>query len=284
MTPEQNLDQALALLDAFLSVGVTTFDLTLTDLTGRKLPEGFYSNRALHQLQHQLRRLLPYASAHQHNVIVRPRPPAGTDLVQLDDLAEPWIDRLVPVSLAVIETSPASYQAWVAVQGLAPDLKRRLRQGTGADPCASGAMRISGSRNFKARYAPHFPTVKLRVCQPGNLVPRSALELRNLLAPPLSVRPASPPVARFSASPGWWPSYQRCMQGAPPARGGEDRRDISRADFTWCMIAIDWGWSITATAARLMELSRKARENGHGYALRTAQNAAAAVSRRRDNR
>ena len=65
--------------------------------------------------------------------------------------------------------------------------------------------------------------------------------------------------------------------------GGEDRPDISKADFTWCMMAIDWGWSVTATAARLMEESRKAQENGERYALGTAQNAAAAVARRRGN-
>ena len=47
------------------------------------------------------------------------------------------------------------------------------------------------------------------------------------------------------------------------------------------MTAIDWGWSIEATAARLMEESSKAQENGEGYALMTAQNAAAAVARRR---
>ena len=55
---------------------------------------------------------------------------------------------------------------------------------------------------------------------------------------------------------------------------------ISRADFTWCMTAIDWGWSIEATAARLMEESAKAQENGEHYALTAAQNAAAAVARR----
>ena len=49
------------------------------------------------------------------------------------------------------------------------------------------------------------------------------------------------------------------------------------------MIAIDWGWSVSATAARLMEESREAQENGERYALRTAHNAAAAVARRRAN-
>ena len=46
------------------------------------------------------------------------------------------------------------------------------------------------------------------------------------------------------------------------------------------MTAIDWGWSIEETAARLMEESIKAQENGHNYALTTARNAAAAVERR----
>jgi homoserine acetyltransferase len=55
---------------------------------------------------------------------------------------------------------------------------------------------------------------------------------------------------------------------------------VSRADFAWCMTALDWGWNIEETAARLMEVSSKARENGERYATLTAQNAAAAVERK----
>ena len=283
MTAEEEVEQALDLLNAFASVGVQAFAVTLTDLEGKKLPKGFYGNRWLHQLRHCIRPLLRDATAHQHNVILRPRPPAGTELVQLDDLAEPEIDRLGPVSLVVLQTSPGNYQAWVAVEGPAPDLPRRLRQATRADPGASGATRIPGSRNFKAKYAPCFPLVQLIVCRPGNLVPRATLEERKLLAPPHPVPPAASGWARFPAQPRRWPSYPRCVQGAPSVRGGEDRPDISKADFTWCMMAIDWGWSVTATAARLMEESRKAQANGERYALRTAQNAAAAVVRGRGN-
>jgi len=47
------------------------------------------------------------------------------------------------------------------------------------------------------------------------------------------------------------------------------------------MTALDWDWSIEEVAERLMTLSSKARENGENYALLTAQNAAAAVQRRR---
>ena len=46
------------------------------------------------------------------------------------------------------------------------------------------------------------------------------------------------------------------------------------------MIAIDWGWGVEETAARLLQESGKARENGEPYALRTARSAAAAVERR----
>ena len=120
MTAEENVDQALDLLNAFASVGVKAFDVTLTDLQGKKLPQGFYGNRSVHQLRHLIRPMLSDATAHQHNVILRPRPPAGTELVQLDDLAEPEIDRLGPVSLVVLQTSPGNYQAWVAVEGPAP--------------------------------------------------------------------------------------------------------------------------------------------------------------------
>ena len=77
-----------------------------------------------------------------------------------------------------------------------------------------------------------------------------------------------------------WPSYERCLQNAPCARDS-DRPDVSRADFTFCLLAIDWGWSVAATYQRLLEKSSKARENGPTYARLTVERAAAAVSRTR---
>ena len=65
--------------------------------------------------------------------------------------------------------------------------------------------------------------------------------------------------------------YGRRMYRLKRDASGPDR---SRADFSWCMIAIDWGWGIEAAAARLMGLTAKARENGEGYARRTARAAA----------
>jgi hypothetical protein len=77
-----------------------------------------------------------------------------------------------------------------------------------------------------------------------------------------------------------WPSYQRCLEKAPPAQGG-GRPDVSQADFTFCLLALDWGCGgIEETAARLMDESWMAQESGIAYALRTAKSAAAALARR----
>ena len=77
-----------------------------------------------------------------------------------------------------------------------------------------------------------------------------------------------------------WPDYSRCVAGAFP-NNAKDGADISRADFTWALMALRRGHSIEDTASRLAVLSSKEHENGDSYALRTAQNVAAAVERER---
>jgi hypothetical protein len=68
-------------------------------------------------------------------------------------------------------------------------------------------------------------------------------------------------------------------------RRASDGPDRSRADFFWCMMAAQRGWSIEETASKLIEVSAKAQERARlrdeGYALITAQNAAAAATRSR---
>lgn len=77
-----------------------------------------------------------------------------------------------------------------------------------------------------------------------------------------------------------WPDHKRCLDGAPP-NGEGTGPDRSVADFAWCLIAIDWGWSVEETADRLAELSEKAQERRDDYAIRTARSAAVAVKNRR---
>ncbi len=267
---------ALDMLAAFASVGARRFDLTLTDADGRKV--AFRPGRTLDQLRPALAGILQSAAARQHNVIVRPRPGEAA-LVQLDDLDGAAAARLRPVSFLVLRTSPGSYQAWLAVADADADFARRLRRGTKADLGASGASRISGSLNVKEKYAPAFPCVETVHAAPGLVVTRSELEALGMVAP-AAQQPTLPARVSVSASsPRAWPSYQRCLENAPPVRGG-GRPDVSRADFTWCLIALDWGFNIEDTAERLMQESGKARESGEAYALRTASNAAAALARR----
>jgi hypothetical protein len=99
--------------------------------------------------------------------------------------------------------------------------------------------------------------------------------------PPKAPHPR-PPARNFTQrlGPRRWPDYQRCVEKAPPAQDG-GQPDISRADYTWCLTAIDWRWGIEETVARLLQESSKAQENGESYALRTARNAAA-VERQRE--
>ncbi len=81
-----------------------------------------------------------------------------------------------------------------------------------------------------------------------------------------------------------WPDYQRCLLGAPRSNSG-DGPDRSLADFFWCKMAAQRGWSIEETAHKLVQVSEKAQERARsgdeGYALDTAQNAAAAAERGR---
>ena len=276
---EDAADQARDMLAAFASVGAQRFDLTLTDAAGGKVE--FRPDCPIDRLRPALATILRDAATRQHNVIVRPRT-EDTALVQLDDLDAAAAQRLRPVSFLVLRTSPGSYQAWVAVAGPADaDFARRLRKGAGADPAASGATRVSGSLNFKEKYAPAFPRVETVHARPGLIVTRAELEALGVVAPPEKTEPAGHArVSHRRPGPRGWPSYRRCVENAPPARDG-GRPDISRADFTFCLIAIDWGWGVEETAARLLQESGKARENGEPYALRTARNAAAAVERRR---
>lgn len=97
-----------------------------------------------------------------------------------------------------------------------------------------------------------------------------------MVAPSEKVTPME--VRSHRSGPRGWPSYQQCLEHPKAKKKGHT--DRSGADFTWCMIAFDWGWSVEEIADRLMQESDKAQENGPGYALRTARRAAEWVERR----
>jgi len=272
----RGVEQACQMLDIFASLEVHTFDLTRTDMDGRK--RSFRATQSSEALRRWMPSLMNSANQWRHNLIVRPK--GGTaELVQLDDLCGTMLERVRSAAFLILTTSAGNHQAWVAVRKCGPDFARRLRQGSGADPSASGATRVAGTLNFKRQYAPDFPTVQILEAIPRRIVTRDELEAAGLAAAPDPI----PVVRPVRGRPNWrakaWPSYERCLQNAPPAHCS-DRPDVSRADFTFCLLAIDWGWSLEETCERLLEKSSKARENGEGYARLTAQRAATVVDRR----
>jgi hypothetical protein len=276
--------KALDMLNAFASVGVQRFDVTFTDLEGNKLEKaGYMSNRHINSMRSAVGHILQKTDQEQHNFIIRPRRPERAEIIQLDDLNAEQAQRFKHRAFMTLCTSPGNYQAWVAVSDSEPDFARRLRKGAGADPSASGATRVSGSRNFKRQYAPAFPLVEITERNLGQMQTRAELEDAGLVAAKEQSAPAPIRVPPTRAGRKAWPSYTRCVQDAPPIHGGEKRPDISKADFIWCLLAIKWGWSIEDTAKMLMQESTKAQENGENYARNTARNAADAAARSTGN-
>jgi hypothetical protein len=269
--------QSWLMLDAFASVGVRSVDITLTDLDGHKC--SFYPGLKLEMLRNSLSDRIDNAIRLKRNVIVRPRGATAT-LVQLDDLDRVSLERVTSATFLIVNTSPENYQAWVAVRDGRPDFVRRLRHGCGADPCASGAVRLAGSVNFKPCYAPLYPLVTVEQVVPQRMMGITKLATLGLVTAVQIAssirRPRVSDSGRFRV----WPSYRRCLQNAPLAHRS-DRPDISRADFTFCLLALDWGWSEEETCARLLEESSKARERGPIYARLTVERAGAVVQRRK---
>jgi hypothetical protein len=223
--------------------------------------------------------LVPSAARRQNNLIIRPRAGADVTLVQLDDLAPDALARIAPAAFLILRTSPKGQQAWVAVTNAPRGLAARLKEGTGADKEASGATRVAGTANFKPAYAPNFPRVRIDAAQPGHRVTTQILDAMGVLAPARPVPVVLPPVAASSGSrTSKWPSYARCLEGAPLGAGGNPKR--TSADFIWCKIALSWGHGIEATTERLLEESAKARENGEAYARQTAEHADYAARQR----
>ena len=272
----RGVEQAWQMLDLFASLDVPALDLTITDGDGHK--REFHRAVSLVGLRQGIPHLLDATIRRQQNLILRPRG-AAVELVQLDDLPGAMLARFGAAAFMILATSPGNHQAWVGVRECPAGLARRLRQASGADPSASGATRVAGSVNFKRKYAPEFPTVRLLEGRPHRTVTGAELQALGLVAGPeaTALRPSTRPVSGRHAQA--WPSYERCLQNALCARDS-DRPDVSRADFTFCLLAMDWGWSMAATSQRLMEKSRKAQENGPAYARRTVEHAAAALSRR----
>jgi hypothetical protein len=268
------------MLRVFGLVGCHRFHLTLTDIDGKQT--GYQASQTTKQLADVLVEMLATAGRDRRNVIIRP---IADNLIQLDDLAADAAAKIAPFGFLMLATSPGNFQVWLALKDAAEgreDRKafaRRVRKGAGADLSASGSVRIAGSLNFKAKYAPEFPRVEITQHNAGRMTSAAELAAAGFVAAEATEAPRHVSPRRF---PGVrkWPSYAATLRGAPAAMKREGQPDRSKADFVWCMTALDWGWGLEETAARLLEESERARARGKDYARVTAANAAAAIVRR----
>jgi hypothetical protein len=299
---------ALRMLDTFASCGAESFFVTKTELEwpGHKQVKWGKAYQA-----DDLRRLMPAmvrtAAIRKsyplpdgermmagENLIIRPMG-QGVAFVQLDDLNAEQLDRVRPAVFIIHATSPGNYQAWIAVSGAPKDKEafkeftRRVRSAVGGnDKSASHATRVAGTENFKAKYAPAFPTVTITETHPGRIMTPEHLEGLGLLAPP---EPAKATELKFTrrvegntGKHRQWPSYDMALAGAPRGNDGSGP-DRSRADFWWSYLALQHKWSVEETEAKLLEVSEKARERvrggDEGYVHVTVQNAEAWLERSR---
>jgi hypothetical protein len=255
-----DLAEACRMLDAFASVGATHFDVTFIDIDGQK--RGFRPEQTARQLRNSLPHLFPGLTERRQNLIIRPHG-RNVTFVQLDDLDSEKIKPLAAVSCLIIETSPGNHQGWVALprdsmsgdseHAAEPekDFARRFRKGTGADATASGATRMAGTTNYKRKYEPDFPDVKILQAALGRLVTRAQLEALGLVAAPEPVHEASASPFRVSLHGRSWPDYQRALQGAK-LNHSKTGPDISGVDYFWCLLCAQGGHSIDEIASRLL--------------------------------
>jgi hypothetical protein len=274
-----NVAEAVATLQAFGSAGAARFDVTLTDIEGKKADNGYQSGQTAEALCRSMGARLEAATRQVRNLIIRPRSTAAT-LIQLDDLDRERARRMAPYGFLVLQTSPGNFQVWVAVNDPPAGFALRLKRGIEADPSASGATKIAGSLNFKTKYQPDFPLVAIAHINPGNTSTAGALDRAGFVAPPPQQPPASVP--RKLPVQQRWPDYQQALRGAPLRLDGSGP-DRSLADFFWCKWAAERGWGIEEIANKLVQVSEKAQERvrrgDEGYPLLTARKAAAAVGR-----
>jgi hypothetical protein len=295
-----NIDEALKMVDLFTSVGARSFVVTKTELEWpdhKKLKWGkTYSARELRPLlpamvrTAAIRRPIDVPGRGTidagENLIIRPMGP-DVAFVQLDDLDGTQLDRVRPAAFTIHTTSPGNFQAWIAVSGI-PNagetfkaFMRRVRKAVGGnDKAASGATRLSGTLNWKAKYLPDPPTVITVYAVPGRAMMPEQLQGMGLLADPKPVVVATQSHAHkvTSGHVRTWPAYAQCVANAP-MNHPKTEPDTSRADFFWALMAAQRGHSTEDIAAKLMELSEKAKKNGEPYAHTTAENAAATAER-----
>jgi hypothetical protein len=217
------------------------------------------------------------------------RPEGKRVLWLIDDATPETCELLRPVAFALVETSPGSFQPWLAIDDeLSEEESKRERERllrvvarTGGNGGSFGALRWPGSRNQKPirkQADGSQPIVRIVYSEMGRVTTIAELEELGLLAPPVVRATTSNFKIYADKVPTTWPSWEQELGYSKAKKDGTPNR--SEADFRWCRTAFLWGWSDTDVAAELRNVSPKACDETEHYIDRTVKNAAAAASGR----
>ncbi len=265
------------MLTAFVNIGVEHLQETL--MWGINDPE-FHGKQPIDRI----RKSLPtWLSFHPHaNLILRPCLPkdSNTLIIQLDDLTAETVNKIKAFVFCATETSPAKYQAFVAISDGAyydaREIRRRLIAGTQADTGATGAFRVAGSFNTKAKHKRAdgtFPRVRLVIVNHGHIVTVDELFAAGLLpnAAPRARRQAAAVTTRPAAFKGRSigsriarrvPRYAKALADAPIKDDGTP--DRSKADLFFartCLFYWQPPLQREEVAELLLKRSEKAQEH-----------------------
>ena len=311
-----DLREAQREVDLFASVGATKFIVTTTNINDELIwppsylksigkhrarkEDAHFTPRALH---HAVPHMLQLAATRRkytlpdrriveagENLMIRPMSDE-ISFVQLDDLKITQLEKVLPAAFLIHRTSPGNHQAWIAVadyHGEDRILYNRVLKALGAgDHGATGCTRLAGSENWKPEYLPEPPMISIVEGVPGRVMTTERLTEMGLLAEP---RPEAPrdyqPRTNYSVSSSGsrpFPSYEMALEGAPRNSSGTGP-DRSKADYWWCYLAAQRGFSVNEIAAELEHRSSKAQEmrdkhKDKHYAFAKAKDASAAWER-----
>lgn len=267
----ERTEQALADVACFESVGATAFYVSIMSeelLDGSpKKKIKVYPDISARELREMLPAKLAECEREHWNFIIRPRVDAADRLlVGLDDLSKEKLQQVETFAFRVVETSPGNYQAWLCILN-ADDIKRRFKEGIGADLGMSEATRIAGSINFKEKYAVKegrknykligdYPRVTGCGGIAGRLVTQK--EVGHLLAPveqPPCVQ--SPVRAAIGERKRELPDYGQYVSNA--RLNGSGRIDRSAIDAAWAATALKRGYLPGEVKHELAKVSLKAK-------------------------
>jgi hypothetical protein len=286
----------LAALEVFESVGAVDFGVSLLHDPSpvEKKMRNDYEEESAEDFRANLPRYLEKNRNEQfHNgrleraYSLAVRPSGERHFWLLDDLNGKQALVLEDIAFLIIETSPGSYQAWVALSDEVDlsdkeqeqwwkDQRRRLIRKVGGNGGSWGALRWPGTFNNKPERERDGvrPVVRIVRANSGRCTTFAELESLNLLASEL---PPPPPKVEASWGPinlnppVQWPDWNIELSRSSLKKNGE--RQHSEADLKWCKRAFEWRWSRSEIKSMLLTVSPRAKDKTEHYIERTLDRA-----------